>query len=99
MYFLRDALQSKYNDNEKHMISFSVWIKIAVPIVCFLFNMGIVVMSLFSTTDWDSPSEIVVLPFWKGFKEWTFWPLGIIGILGLLKIKFVDVSYVHTKAN
>ena len=96
LYFLRDALASKYNHGQSHSISFPLWIKIAVPLAAVLIPVGFGLMNLFRTTE-SSGSLKVASSIWDELIAWFAWPLGVVLILVAIKIQNEGRNKVNKK--
>ena len=96
LYFLRDALASKYNHGQSHSISFPLWIKIAVPLVSAFTSVGFGLMALFRTTE-SSGLHKIAFSIWDEIIAWFAWPLAVVLILVAIKIQNEGRNNVNKK--
>ena len=72
LHYLRDALSSKYNNGQKHSISFPLWIKVAVPSLSAFITLAFAMMGIFRTTEPDDSLDIAA-SIWVEVIAWFGW--------------------------
>ena len=82
LYFLSDALRSKCNYRR---FSFSIWTKIAIPAICVLTVIVYGVLAMYRTTEKVTDMQIGS-SIWGDIAIWTFWPVGVGGIIIAVKM-------------
>ena len=87
VYYLRDALLSRFNLGRRHLISFGLGVKIGVPLIALFVTIGLAVMSVMRTSEESDDGLEVASSIWVELIAWTGWPLGALVIMFAIKFQ------------